>query len=107
MPAAPSCGEMLLVASSSVLEDTLEADASWPQLSRMPERACSMMDQGGERDKGPGGHIPGGWIKKNSGGGGLVPALQVLQPRKHPCSSGVETGWAKVLCWLGPFSPFR
>lgn len=47
MPAAPVCREMLLAASSSVLEDTLEADAPWPQLSRMPERVCSMMGQGG------------------------------------------------------------
>ena len=69
MPAPLSCGEMLLVASSSVSEDALEADAPRPQLSRMPERVCSMMDQGGERDERTGRHVPGGWIKKNSGGG--------------------------------------
>lgn len=33
-----------------LFEDALEADASQPQLSRVPEWVCSMMGQGGERD---------------------------------------------------------
>lgn len=68
MPAPLSCVEMLLVASLSVSEDALEAHTCWPQLSRMPERVCSMISQDGERNEGTGGHVPHIWIKKNSGG---------------------------------------
>lgn len=50
MPAALSCSEVPLGTPSSVSEDALEADASQPRLSRVPEWVCSMMGQGGERD---------------------------------------------------------
>lgn len=48
MLAALCCGKMLLAATSSVSEDALEADAPQSQLSRMPERVCSMMGQAGK-----------------------------------------------------------